>query len=93
MAQQRRAAQARRQARQFLQDVDRAPRLAREFEAKSAANAAAKQEKTAMAALRREQEVPAILHGGKAIYPWAERAEGTLNEQCGAAEGRCAAGR
>ena len=66
---QRREAQKRKKERQFLHDVDNAKKLAKEYEDTQERREQEKQEELEMKKLKEEQKLPAILHGGKAIYP------------------------
>ena len=69
----RREAQKRKKERQFLHDVDRAKKLAMEFDEKQERKEKERKEKMEMQNLRDEQKIPAILHGGRAIYPLVDR--------------------
>lgn len=73
MEKERREAQKRKKERQFLQDVDKAKKLAKEFDEEQEKKEQEKKEKTEMKNLIDEQKIPAILHGGRAIYPFVDR--------------------
>ena len=70
MEKERREAQKRKKERQFLQDVDKAKKLTKEFDEKQERQEKERQERMEMQKLKDEQKIPAILHGGRAIYPF-----------------------
>lgn len=89
MEKERREAQKRKKERQFLQDVDKAKKLTKEFDEKQERQEKERQERMEMQKLKDEQKIPAILHGGRAIYPFLQIDRGMLNEQSGGTESGC----
>ena len=73
MERQQREAKRRKKERQFLKDIDSAPKLAKEFNEEQEEKEKEKKEKMELEKLKEEQTIPAILHGGRAIYPFVDR--------------------